>query len=151
MHRCRSGVRVLVCVMCCKHKGKGVCSCTWLRMFLFTTLWPSMFHSRMVLSEEQDRKDPGVRCTFSPPPHPLPPPPSGFTCRRHKGCSPLNALFVSLFPLPRTDTVQSGLSNRNQSQQVYQCSHFSTCQSSSQREAPPTKSESVANGLNCVR
>lgn len=49
---------------------------TLLRMFRWRTLWRSTFHNRMVLSEEQDRKDPGGSC----PSHPPLPPPSVYTC-----------------------------------------------------------------------
>lgn len=51
---------------------------TGLRMFLVTSLCPSVFHRRMVLSEEQDRYDPGGRRAS-------PPPSSGYTCRTHNG------------------------------------------------------------------
>lgn len=41
--------------------------------------WLPRFHSRMVLSDEQDRKEPG------PAPLPAPPPPSGYTCGTDRG------------------------------------------------------------------
>lgn len=77
----RSGV-VQVCAV-------ELCSLTLLRMFPLKPC-PSRCHSRMVLSEEQERKEPEGRRTSRPSP-----PPSGYACRtKQEG----NVIILSLVP-----------------------------------------------------